>query len=139
MGHLNEVVSFRSYADSSMGSAAMVQFFTELGYYGYVTKNVADLLSSESYPNQAYAPQDMELVFQPQAMRDVDAWLRESGDRFLYIYGGRDPWSAPGVVPAEGRDARVEVLPEGNHFTFIRSFPEDRQQSMLETLRGWLE
>ena len=85
------------------------------------------------------APQDVELLFQPQAMQDVDAWLRESGDRFLYIYGGRDPWSAPGVVPAEGRDARVEVLADGNHFTFIRSFPEERQQSMLETLRGWLD
>lgn len=136
--HLNEVVSFRSYADSSKDSAAMYQFFTELGYYGYVTKNVADLLSADSYPNQAYAPEDTPVEFRPETMRDVEAWLRESGDRFLYIYGERDPWSAPGVVPAEGRDALVEVLPGGNHYSFIRDFPEERQQRMLETLRGWL-
>jgi len=136
--HLDEVVSFRSYTDSSKNSAAMYQFFTELGYYGYVTKNVADLLSAESYSNQAYAPEDVSVVFRPGAMRDVDAWLREAGDHFLYIYGGRDPWSAPGVVPAEGRDAWAEVLPGGNHFSFIRDFPEERQRRMLETLRGWL-
>jgi len=55
--HLLRVVSFSAYSDRAMSSASMFQFCTELGYYGYVQKNIKDLLSSDFYPNCAFAPQ----------------------------------------------------------------------------------
>ncbi|MCP4898706.1 MAG: peptidase [bacterium] len=136
--HLIEVVSFRSYADRSMDSASMYQFVTQLGYYGYVTKNVADLLNSEAYPNSAYAPQDVSMDFDPEPMFELQSWLFTQGHRILYIYGGLDPWSAPAVVAKGDVDARTEFLEDGNHFTFLRSFSEPRQSEMVDLITNWL-
>ncbi len=136
--HLKKVVSFSSYTDRSMNSQSMYQFSTELGYYGYVQKNVKDLLSSDTYPNSAYAPQVASLKYRPEPMLDINQWLQEHGERMLYIYAELDPWSAPGVEVAEELDALKMTLKGGNHFTFIRTFPEEEREIILGTLERWL-
>jgi len=137
--HLKTVVSFGSYADRSMNSAAMYQFCTQLGYYGYVRKNVQDLLSSETYANCAYAPQDTALGYDPAPMRKLDQWLQNKGKNILYIYGQLDPWSAPAVRLNGKTNAVKMVLKEGNHFTFINTFPQPQKKSMLKTLNQWIK
>lgn len=136
--HLADVVSFSSYSRSAMDSAAMYQFSTEMGYYGYVTKNVSDLLSREHYPNSAFAPRDAELEYDPKLMRDIGEWLKEKGDHIIYIYGGLDPWSAPAVEINEGTNAVNFTLKDGNHYTFIDTFPEAQRNEILDTLEAWL-
>ena len=69
-----------------MNSPAMFQFSTQLGYYGYVTKNVDDLLSHEEYPNYAYAPQNELLKYDAEPMKNLKTWLDENGNNFIYIY-----------------------------------------------------
>ena len=137
--HLKDVVAFSSYSDRALDSPAMYQFATELGYYGYVQDHVRDLLSAADYKNTAFAPRDVTLVFKPEIMAAVNLWLQNRGDRILYIYGGRDPWSAPAVELAGKTDALHLTLPEGNHFTFIRTFPEPQQQRIVTTLAHWLD
>jgi len=136
--HLKKVVSFSSYADRSMNSQSMYQFSTELGYYGYVQKNVKDLLSSDNYSNSVYAPQVESLKYRPESMLDIHRWLQEHGNRMLYIYAELDPWSAPAVEVAEGLDALKMTLKGGNHFTFIRTFPEKEREVILDKLEEWM-
>jgi hypothetical protein len=137
--HLKKVVSFSSYSDNAMNSQAMYQFSTELGYYGYVKKNVQDLLGSADYPNSVFAPQVDGLKYRPEAMQDIGEWLRKNGEHILYIYAERDPWSAPAVEVPEGMDAMKMILKGGNHFTFIKTFPGDEQEVIFSTLERWLE
>ena len=138
LAHLRRVVSFSSYSDRAMNSAAMYQSTTQLGYYGYVTKNVEDLLSETEYPNSAYAPQDADLTFDPKPMETLNDWLQEHGHRILYIYGEQDPWAAPGVVITGKADALTMTLKGENHYTFITSFPDEEREQILTTLGRWL-
>jgi hypothetical protein len=136
--HLEDVVSFSFYSDTSMNSPSMYQFFTELGYYGYVTGHVKDLLSHADYPNSAYAPQDVPLVYNPGLMRELNHWLRAKGNNIIYLYGELDPWSAPAVELTGQTNALKIFLKGGNHFTFINTFPPEQKEKILSTIKKWL-
>ncbi len=137
--HLRKVVSFSSYSERAMNSAAMYQFSTQLGYYEYVRKNVEDLLTFESHKNIAFAPQNTVLTYDPEPMRKLNLWLQEKGNHILYMYAGRDPWSAPQVNLSGKTEARKFILEQGNHFTFINTFPEQERTEIIKTLKEWLK
>jgi hypothetical protein len=137
--HLRDVVSVWSYSDHAMDSAAMYQFCTELGYYGYVTKNVAELLSDTGYPNCAYAPRDVEWTYDSEPMQRLSAWLDENGDNIIYLYGANDPWSAPAIDVSAQTNAVEHSLADGNHYTFIGDFPDDERKEIVAVLKSWLE
>jgi hypothetical protein len=137
--HVRDVVSFWSYSDHAMDSAAMYQFCTQLGYYGYVTKNVADLLSDTDYPNCAYAPKDADVIYDPEPMQRLNDWLQNDGENIIYIYGADDPWSAPFVDTSSNNNARTYFLDGGNHFTFIETFPPTERDEIVSLLKIWLD
>ncbi|MBN2415706.1 peptidase [bacterium] len=137
--HLKKIVYLGSYADRSMNSPSMYQFATELGYYGYEKKYVADLLSGDFYPNWAYAPQNTGLTYSPERMHAINDWIRREGDRMLFLYGDNDPWSAPQVMLTGDTDALKMVLKGGNHYVGITSFRDGQLQEILTTLERWLE
>ena len=137
--HLLDVVYAGSYADESMNSPSMYQFSTELGYYGYVQKNVKDLLSDDEYPNYAYAPQNTVLDYSPDNMKKINKWLQNKGNRIIYIYGELDPWSAPAIELTGHADALKTYLKGGNHFTLIRDFPEEEKNRIIKKLEYWLK
>jgi len=120
-----------------MNSASMYQFCTQLGYYGYVTKNVADLLSDGDYPNCAYAP-PVDVAYDPAPMRRLDSWLRRDGNNIIYLYGADDPWSAPFVNTSAENNARTFFLEGGNHFTFIDTFPPATRREIVDLLLEWI-
>lgn len=137
--HLADVVSFWSYSDHAMDSPAMYQFCTQLGYYGYVTTNVEDLLSASDYPNCDFAPGDTDVNYDPEPMQRLHTWLRENGDNIIYLYGANDPWSAPFVDTSSRNNARTFFLDGGNHFTFIESFPAPDRERIVDLLKSWLD
>ena len=137
--HLKRVVALSSYNDHALNSPAMYQFFTQLGYYGYVTKGLEPYLSGAyGYSNSIFAPEAARDRYDPGPMQRINHWLQTKARRMLFIYGGRDPWSACAVNTNGNPNLVKFVLPEGNHFTFIRTFPPDRQQAILHILRRWL-
>lgn len=137
--HLRQVVAFSSYSKRAMNSPAMYQFSTQLGYYGYVRKNVEDLLTFKSHENSAFAPQNTDLTYDPEPMKKLDNWLQEKGDHILYIYADRDPWSAPQVNLSGKAEAKKFILEKGNHFTFINTFSEQKRAEIIKTLDEWLK
>ncbi len=138
LSHLNNVVAFSSYADRSMNSPSMYQFATQLGYYGYVQKNVADLLCCQNYPNNAYAPQVTPLKYDPVPMQKVNQFLQNQGNNFIYLYGENDPWSAPAVTVSKEVNSKKYYLSDGNHFTFIKTFPKETQIEIINRLKKWI-
>ena len=139
LGHLNRVLSFRSYSDDRMNSTSMYQFATEFGYYGYLRNHVQDLLSETNYDNTNYAPQNVDITFNPKTMKDLNDWLQSEGDNIIYIYGELDPWSGTAVEVTDQTNALKMVLKSGNHFTCINTFPKDEQEKILTTLEDWLD
>ena len=137
--HLKKVVSFSAYSDKSLNSVSMYQFSTELGYYGYVQKNVSDLLSESDYSNAAFAPQDIPLDYNPDLMIRLNDWLQKKGNNILYIYAELDPWSASAVEPGDKTNALKMTLKGGNHFAFINNFPENEKKIILDTLKTWID
>lgn len=139
--HLKEVVSLSSYTDTAFNSAAMKQFATELGYYKYVTKNVADLLSEgeDSYSNIVFGPEDADLTFNPAFMDDIHKWLLTQGNNIIYIYGESDPWSASHLKYMGATNAQMYWVKNGNHFSFIRSLSETQRHDVFVSLEDWLD
>ncbi len=138
--HLKYVVALSSYRDRALNSPAMYQFFTQLGYYGYVTKGLDAYLSGAyGYSNEIFAPRAAHGHYDPAPMQKVNHWLQTKARHMLFIYGGCDPWSACAVNTA-GNSGLVEVfLPQGNHFTFLNTLPKRQRDALLQTLRRWLE
>jgi len=136
--HLRKVVAFSSYSDWALNSPAMYQFMTQLGYYDYVHKNVRDLLKYKEHPNAAFAPQNVALDFDPRPMQKLEEWLNTKGNNIIYIYGENDPWSATGIIPTKATNAKRFVLRGGNHYTFIKNFPDSTQQEIVQQLLQWM-
>ncbi|WP_446685631.1 S28 family serine protease [Nocardioides pelophilus] len=62
----------------------------------------------------------------PTAMADIDAWVRTSGRRMLFVNGQFDPWAAePFRCGADGRDrsCRSVTVPRGSHGALIQDLP----------------
>jgi len=139
--HLKKVVYLGSYTDRAFDSISMYQFSTELGYYGYVTKNVADLLSQngKNFSNTAFAPSFVKHEFDPLFMRDIVNWLLNYGNKIIYIYGENDPWSAPSIEISDSIDAVKVYVTNGNHFSFIRTFPNRERSDIIEKIRKWID
>ncbi len=138
--HLKNVVSFSSYSDKALDSPAMYQFFTELGYYSYVTKGLESWLSGAyGYSNALFAPRQVAVEYHSQPMRDIERWLRKEASKILFIYGENDPWSAAAIRLSGKTDALKMVLKKGNHFTFIQSFNQDEQTKIIHVLKRWLD
>lgn len=137
--HLKKVVSLSSYSDRALDSPAMYQFFTQLGYYGYVRSGLEQWLSGAyGYSNAIFAPRKADVAYNPQPMRDINGWLQSHADRMLFIYGENDPWSAPAVRLSGKTDALVMWLKGGNHYTFIQTFPRQQRQEIYDVLKRWL-
>ena len=134
---LVEIVDAEWFSDASIDSPSFHQFCTELGFYGYDESPFAGLLADEDYPLCVFAPDWSREDYDPEAMNELDHWLRTEANRVMSIYGGVDPWSAP-AIPAGGNDQVQLWQREGNHFTFIRTLSEADQAAAREALAGWL-
>ena len=67
-------------------------------------------------PPRNFVPRDIPMKFQPQAMRDVDNWVRHDAHQMLFVYGQNDPWGAEPFRLGKGaRDSYVYHAPGANH------------------------
>lgn len=76
----------------------------------------------------------------PGAMADIDAWVRTSARRMLFVDGQFDPWSAEpfrcGADAAE-RACRRVVVPRGTHGAVIADLPRRARVRTWRLIRGW--
>ena len=76
----------------------------------------------------------------PEAMADIDRWVRTSAVRMLFIDGQFDPWSAePFRCGADWRERaclRV-VVPRGTHGVVIGDLPPRAREHLTRTIRHW--
>ncbi|HEX9007373.1 MAG TPA: S28 family serine protease [Bacteroidota bacterium] len=139
--NLDRIASFFYYADQGIKTYEPFQYqaYTEIGYYGYDITPFRDLLTAVKDPtNSILAPRNVELHFNPAVMYNVYTWLRDHGNKILYLYGETDLWGATAMVLSGKTDAVKIVKKGGSHSTRIGNLPPEQQDLAHAALVRWL-
>jgi len=139
--YINKIVGIGFYSDKTYVDLlpSYYQHMTELGYYGFDTNPVKDLLKVVKKPtNLRFAPKDVDLTYNPEYIIKVRNYVENHGNKILYIYGGYDTWGACAPNPKPNVDALKMVLKGGSHKTRIKDFSKEDQQKIYDQLQKWL-
>jgi len=127
-------------------SSFFVQAARELGYYPYDRKPFRKLLAvgtTRDYLRRLMLPEELRREkFDKSLYNKVRRYLERNDPRMICIYGGSDPWTAPGVTWLSTRgkkNVKVYVQPGGSHRTRILTLPEQMKREALEQIETWLE
>ena len=135
-------LAFFSDEEIRQYSSHYYQSATEMGYYGYETSEFKEYLidlPTDYNPMALFYPFDMTDEFDGQLLNDVNLWLKTDGDKFIYIYGGNDTWSASAVPPNDDVDSEWFILKGKHHGNArIKSMTPDEQKRLTSTLEKWL-
>jgi hypothetical protein len=142
---IGDVAGLTSFSDDNQ--LGYVPFYyqagTELGYPDIVevSRPIADLLR---YPGldapRNLVPPDIAMSFDPLAMQDIDQWVKERGQRLLFIYGENDPWSAEPFEPGPGTlDSYWYTAPGANHGARIALLVGNDQLEAVNKVRAWAD
>ena len=69
---------------------------------------------------------------------DIANYLSSEADRFIYIYGEYDTWSATAISSTGDAESKIFYKEGGSHRTRIRNMPADQQKEVYETLDLYL-
>ena len=115
------------------------QAMTQLGYYGYrpsLYKGQIRHVKDTTF--RFAAPQHVRLKYDDRIMHEIDHFLQDEGNRFIYIYGGTDTWSAT-AVRLHGRANALQIFkPGGSHGTRINNLPSAQREAVIRKLQEWL-
>ncbi|MDO9137859.1 MAG: S28 family serine protease [Lutibacter sp.] len=139
--YINDIVGISFYNDQTYTELlpSYYQHLTELGYYGFDTTPVKDLLKVVHNPtNKRFAPKNADLTYNPDYINEVRDFVENKGNKILYIYGEFDTWGACAPSPKPHVNALKMVLKEGSHKTRISDFSKEDQQLIYDKLQNWL-
>lgn len=71
------------------------------------------------------------------AMHDVADWLKQSGSRFLFIYGEWDPWTGGMFELGQATDSLRLIQPQGTHGSRITRLAEADKNAAFAKLAAW--
>ncbi|WP_372745171.1 S28 family serine protease [Lutibacter sp.] len=139
--YLNAIVGIGFYNDETYFNLlpSYYQHLTELGYYGFDTTPVKDLLQVVKNPsNKRFAPKNIDLTYNPNYIKQVRDFVENKGKKILYIYGENDTWGACAPNPKPHVDALKMILKAGDHKTRIKDFSETDKKIIYDKLQQWL-
>ena len=139
--NINKLVGISFYNDKTYYDLlpSYYQHMTELGYYGFDTTPVKDLLHVVLKPtNKRFAPKNVDLTYNPNYIKEVRDYIENQGNKILYIYGEYDTWGACAPNPKPHVNFLKMVLKGGSHKTRIKDFSPEDQQVIYNKLQNWL-
>jgi hypothetical protein len=114
------------------------QAATQLGYPGYQTDYLADLLAVPGLDvPETFLTPDKKTTFDPKAMNDVQNWVSTSGSTLLFVYGENDPYSAAAFEVGNAKDSYRFFAPNGNHGASIGALASADKATALAALGKW--
>lgn len=135
----NSGVDYFSDKDIKTYYPFFYQAYKDYGYYAYDTEPFKDYILYADGQTPFFIPEDVNLVFNPEPMKDMSEWVENEGNNFIFIYGGNDPWTAAGVCLTGKTNSIKMVHPNGSHRTRIRSFSSDDREKIYTKLEEWLD
>lgn len=128
------------------GSADTKPFFyqaaKELGYYGYRTEHLKDLLkikTANGYFKKIFIGNDLLVDFYTQTSIDLQEFLNTKAKRTIIILGEYDPWTAAAPEVSKNPEVKKIIKPKGTHATRIMNLAEQDKEMVITTLKSWLQ
>ena len=138
--YLMEIYSPFWYTDAAKSyDAANYQFYTQLGYYEYNEKPFKKYLKNKDYPNSAFVPKDVAIVWDPSYQKKLKKCMAANPQHMLYIYGEADPWGATAANIKPGSGSLKMVQAGGTHGAKIATLSADQRKIVIDTLNKWLD
>ena len=114
------------------------QAATQLGSPSIKQPHLAGLSRYGYQPARNFVPSSIPMKFQPQAMRDVDNWVRRNANQMLFVYGGNDPWGAEPFHLGKGaRDSYVYTAPGANHGANVAGLVDAERENATARILAW--
>ena len=124
-----QIAFFEAYyyqSDAQLGFPDDATTYLE-PYFQYTDKDFLGAL-----PNGVAPPYDGGA-----AMRDVDSFVRDSGDRLLFVYGQWDPWTGGAFSLGNAADSFELVETQGTHESKIQRLEPSDMQTAFDRLQAW--
>lgn len=140
--HMNRVAGFDYFSDKSILKQRpfFYQALTQMGYYGYDLSEFEKYIRHVDVPDFTFTlPENLELDFDSTFSVDIANYLSSEAERFIYIYGEYDTWSATAISSTVPSESKIFYKDGGSHRTRIRNMPEEQRQQVYETLHLYLE
>ncbi len=138
--YLIQIVSPFWYTDAAKSfEPANYQFYTQLGYYEYNEKPFRKYLKHKDYPNSAFQPGGVSVVWDPSYQLKLKKFIAGNPQHMIYIYGEADPWGATGAEIKSGSGSLKMVQAGGTHGAQISTLGPEQHKLVIETLEKWLE
>jgi hypothetical protein len=140
--HMNKVAEFDYFSDQFITEYQpfFYQALTEMGYYGYDLKEFEGLLQHVTNPIFTFTiPEDVEIEFDNNLWQELNHYIVNDADHFVFIYGQNDTWSATGVFElSPDSNSKVFVQEGGSHRTRINNMPQKVRDEIYRTIRVYL-
>ncbi|KOV95692.1 aminopeptidase [Streptomyces sp. MC1] len=134
---VDTISGFSAYTDQGLETYTpyYYQAGTQLGAPTIHFPHIERKLIRYGYqPPRNFVPRSIPMRFQPDAMRDVDTWVRHHADHMLFVYGQNDPWGSERFrLGAGARDSYVFTAPGANHGANVAGLVPE--QKLLATAR----
>jgi PS-10 peptidase S37 len=143
--HLLTVSGLDFFSDQSMERLKSHYYMAahQMGYYAYETEDFDGLLKAlpmKPHPSAIFTPDKMEVPYDSTLSIKVYNWVKDKGDRFIYINGGIDTWSSTAIPVNKKRDALWYFLDGRSHYTArIASMNDKERKQMVDKLEEWLQ
>ena len=122
---------------------AYYQAASQMGYYGYETEELDGLIKAlpmQPHPHAAFTPDKMKVEFDNSIPLATSEFLEKEGNRFIYIYGASDTWTANAVRPTKGIDAEWFFMAGKHHGAArFKNMSNEEKQRMVKALNRWLD
>lgn len=114
---------------------------TEIGMYEYNVHPFRKYLEEKENITFDFAfPEGVERIpFNEEQMEAVNDWLQTDAEKMLFIYGGKDPWSATAVDLKKNNKCSKYIRGDMGHQCRISHFEEITKMDIIETLKDWMK
>jgi hypothetical protein len=143
--YFNSISTIEFFSDESIIELMphYYQSATEMGYYGYETYKFKDYLTelpTDRNPQATFFSFDMNDPFDESLLQDINTWLETTDEKFMYIYGSIDTWTADGVPEKDLENSEWFIL-EGKHHgnARIKNMNETDKNRFESIITNWLQ
>ena len=115
------------------------QCYTEFGYYAYEVDKFKDYIKYADGQTPFFIPKNSNPTYDPRLLKKINNWASNEAENFIFIYGGNDPWTSPGVCLTGKTNSLKMVLPNGSHASRIKGFSKNDKELIFTRLEKWLD
>ena len=135
----NGGVSYFSDDDITAGYPFFYQCYTEFGYYAYEVDQFKEYIEYSDGQTPFFIPKDANPIYDPTLLKKINDWASNEAENFVFIYGGNDPWTSPGVCLTGKTNSLKMVLPNGSHASRIKGFSKKDKDLIYSRLENWFD